>query len=154
MLRSMSCCWVVPCKVTVNQRNADRNSQLSHYIDPDPQLLNPAPQGIFLGGSNPVPMMDPAMAVGKGSATGTYTVYALLVPTSGKGSRAVVGSFQYRVSKRTFSYQGRYGTTAPTRVLTVSTVAVVSATGPQETCMPLGSRKTSAARGAMHTSGP
>ena len=86
-------------------------------------------------------MTDPALAVGKGSSAGTYAVFALLVPTSGKGSRAVVGSFLYRVSKRTFSYRTRYRTLQPPPpggdlvpmappVSTVSTHGIVPATGP------------------------
>jgi len=121
--RLRSCCTALQSTLDQEQRTVQQGPELQS--GPRSSRGNPHAQGIFLSGADPALMTDPAMAIGKGSPAGTYAVYALLVPTSGKGSRAVVASFQYRVSKRTFKYQTRYRTAIAPRVSTVSPHGIV-----------------------------
>ena len=147
-MRPVSCtvCWLMPARehqLIYRRCTADR--RVACFVAQRFSRWSLHAQGIFLDGSNPVPTTDPAIAVGKGSASGSYTLYALLVPTSGKGSRAIVGSFVYRVTKHTFSYQSRYGTTTAPGMSTVSTGATVPMRGPGHK-LAVGVRAASAVR--------
>jgi hypothetical protein len=91
-------------------------------------------QGIFpVEGPSLIPKSDPGIAIGPGPASGTYTLYALLVPTSGTGSHAV-GSFLYHSSKRSFHYQTRYTTATPPGQHTVSSRTVEAARAEARLC--------------------
>ncbi len=55
--------------------------------------------------------IDPGLAIGPGSAPGTFTLYALLAPTApadAVGQSAIVGEFVFHVARRAFRYRTRH----------------------------------------------
>jgi len=70
--------------------------------------------------------IDPGLAIGPGSAPGTYTLYALLAPTApadAVGRSAIVGEFVFHVTKRVFQYRTRHTPASPDAVSTELTLA-------------------------------
>ena len=121
----MLCQDVVPhqvvCRISSSKHNmaGPKQSGSRSYAWPVPYTSGEyqamVPDAQYLEGPYEDATIDPGIAVGPGSAHGTYTLYALLAPVgpvAAAGYFTIVGEYLYNAAKRTFKYRNRYTATS------------------------------------------